>query len=58
MYVLTWRIGHDDARLAPVPLHVLGPLPLRAERLAVARAAPEHVRLGGDTYMTKAEDTE
>ena len=35
---------YDESRLSPVPLHVPGPLPLRAERL-VARAAAEQGRL-------------
>ena len=35
---------YDEPRLPPVPLHVPGPLALRAERL-VARAALEQRRL-------------
>ena len=37
-------VRYDESRLPPVPLHVPGPLPLRAERL-VARAAAEQGRL-------------
>ena len=39
---LTWNIWDDHPWLSPVPLHVLGPLPLCAEEL-VAEVAAELV---------------